>query len=106
MLIISKTNEIPNSEVIPDEVRADIFQAVYILDSAYGSEREPFKDLGGFCCVVDSLNDVDKLLAEWKIDIKEDISEYSVKIDGYIKKLFILSSDYAIVTYIKSNLLD
>ena len=39
-------------------------------------------------------------------DRLNDISEVTLEIDGYIKKLFIISSDYAIVAYIKARLID
>lgn len=106
MQIIGKTSEIKLAENLPPEVKADIVQTLYILDSAYGKDRNIIKDMGGFCCIISNAEDIKLLLDNWHIDIVNDISEVTVNIDGYIKKLFIVSSDYAIVTFIKSNLID
>ena len=101
MLVITNTDDIEKAEFIPKDVQFDILQSVYILDSAYGKGRDIFKDLGGFCCIIQNDNDIQYLKRNWNIDIYNDISELSVKINGYTKRLFILSSDYCIVSYIK-----
>ena len=101
MQIIGKTSEIKLAENLPSEVKADIMQTLYILDSAYGKDRNIIKDMGGFCCVIRNEEDVKFLKENWNVDIYDDICETSVQIMDYIKKLFVISSDYCIVTYIK-----
>ena len=58
MQIIGKTSEIKLAENLPSEVKADIVQTLYILDSAYGKDRNIIKDMGGFCCVIRNEEDV------------------------------------------------
>lgn len=105
MIIISTLKEIPKADYLPVSVKTDISQTVAIIDSAYGCDRDIFKDLGGFCCVISTKSDVKYLLDKWNIDIVNDICEMTLKIDEYIKKLFILNSDYCIITYINKNLI-
>ena len=47
------------------------------------------KDLGGFVGIVGTVGDFQKLFSEWHIDVRSDVCELSMIIDGYIKKLFI-----------------
>ena len=56
--------------------------------------------------IFENEDDIKFLLDRWNVDILNDISEVTLEIDGYIKKLFIISSDYAIVAYIKASLID
>lgn len=105
MTILTKINQLDNIDTITDRLKSDISQSISILNTAYGVDRDVYNDLGGFCCIV-SKEDIKFLLDRWNVDILNDISEVTLEIDGYIKKLFIISSDYAIVAYIKTSLLD
>ena len=106
MIILTKINQLDNIDTITDKLKADISQSISILNTAYGVDRDVYNDLGGFCCIVSNEDDIKLLLDRWNADILNDISEVTLEIDGYIKKLFIISSDYAIVTYIKASLID
>ena len=106
MIILTKINQLDNIDTITDKLKADISQSISILNTAYGVDRDVYNDLGGLCCIVSNEDDTKLLLDRWNVDILNDISEVTLEIDGYIKKLFIISSDYAIVAYIKTSLLD
>ena len=105
MIILTKINQLDNIDTITDKLKADISQSISILNTAYGVDRDVYNDLGGFC-IVSNEDDIKFLLDRWNVDILNDISEVTLEIDGYIKKLFIISSDYAIVAYIKASLID
>lgn len=104
-MIIGTHNDLRKVKDFPIALQKDIESTIAILDNCYGVERNVLKDDGGFVVIADNISVVDSLLTKWKIDIKEEIYEYSVKVDDYIKKLFIISSDFAIVVYIKENLI-
>ena len=106
MTILTKINQLDNIDTITDRLKSDISQSISILNTAYGVGRDVYNDLGGFCCIVSNEEDIELLLDKWHIDILNDISEVTLEIDGYTKKLFIISSDYAIVAYIKASLID
>ena len=106
MIILTKIDQLDNIDTITDKLKADISQSISILNTAYGVDRDVYNDLGGFCCIVSNEDDIKFLLDRWNVDIFNDISEVTLEIDGYIKKLFIISSDYAIVAYIKASLID
>lgn len=106
MTILTKINQLDNIDTITDRLKSDISQSISILNTAYGIDRDVYNDLGGFCCIVSNEENIKLLLDKWHIDILNDISEVTLEIDGYIKKLFIISSDYAIVAYVKASLID
>lgn len=106
MTILTKINQLDNIDTITYRMKSDISQSISILNTAYGVDRDVYNDLGGFCYIVSNEDDIKFLLDRWNVDILNDISEVTLEIDGYIKKLFIIGSDYAIVAYIKTSLLD
>ena len=102
MICIKNAGELHRAEGLPDAVRADIAATVHILESSYGADRDMIADLGGFVGIV---SDFQKLLSDWHIDVRSDVCESCTVIEGYVKKLFILNPDYAVVLYIKEGLL-
>ena len=105
MICIKNAGELHRAEGLPDAVRADIAATVHILDSCYGADRDMIADLGGFVGIVGIVSDFQKLLSDWHIDVRSDMCESCTVIEGYVKKLFILNPDYAVVLYIKEGLL-
>ena len=105
MICIINAGELHRAEGLPDAVRADIAATVHILDSCYGADRDMIRDLGGFVGIVGTVGDFQKLFSEWNIDVRSDVCELSMIIDRYVKKLFILNPDFAVILYIKEELL-
>ena len=105
MICIGTAKELSKADGLPDAVRADIAATVGILDSCYGADRDMIRDLGGFVGIVGTVGDFQKLFSEWHIDVRSDVCELSMIIDGYVKKLFILNPDFAVILYIKEELL-
>jgi len=70
-----------------------------ILDEAYGEERDPLSDLGGFLVILESEDEIENL-KDYQLDIIKDIPEYSDYVaganDNWIVSLYLLSSDYSI----------
>ena len=70
-----------------------------ILDEAYGEERDPLSDLGGFLVILESEDEIENL-KDYHLDITKDIPEYSDYVaganDNWIVSLYLLSSDYSI----------
>jgi hypothetical protein len=77
---------------------------IKILDENYGAERDIDKDLGGYVVILDVAEDITELNKSIKLSIKEDIFEYALIVDNYIKALYILSSDFAVVVYIRKSI--
>ena len=105
MIIIGKPSDLDKLYSFPMELIKDVSVTVSILCEAYGYQRDIVKDLGGFCFIAEDKADVRFLLDNWKIDLVNDTAELSSEIEGYIKKLFILSSDYCIMTYYSSDII-
>jgi len=70
-----------------------------ILDDAYGADRDPKADLGGFVVILESEDEVD-LLKEYHLNLLTDIPEYTDYVagndDNWIVSMYLLSSDYSI----------
>lgn len=105
MIVIGTASELGKADALSEEVKNDIAIAVSILDNEYGSKRDIYKDIGGFVAVADDVQDLDYLIAVWKLNIRTDICEYEEAIGGYVKRLYMLSSDYAILLYVKEELI-
>ena len=105
MVCIGTSKELYKARGLPEAVRADIAEMVNILDTCYGEDRDMTADLGGFVGIVGTVGIFEELLSRWHIDVRRDVCEYSIRIDGYIKKMFILNPDYVILLYIKEGLL-
>ena len=104
MITLGTKKEMCKIKDLPAKLIQDIEAMLHILDSNYGTDRNYFFE-GGFVGIVGTASDFQKLFSDWNIDLKNDISEYSINICGYIKKLFIINPDFAIVVYIKEDLL-
>lgn len=105
MIIIGKPSDLDKLYSFPMELIKDVSVTVSILCEAYGYQRDIVKDLGGFCYIVEDKEDIKNLLDTWKIDLLNDMAELSSKIGSYTKKLFILSSDYCIMVYYRSDII-
>lgn len=104
MITLGTKKEMYKIKDFEELLKKDIEAMLNILDSSYGNDRNYFSE-GGFVGIVGTVGDFQKLFSDWKIDLKNGISEYSISICGYIKKLFILNSDFAIITYTLEELL-
>lgn len=105
MICITTAKDLHKAEFLPKRVYADIAAAVGILDHCYGADRDMRRDLGGFVGIVGTCGDFEKLISEWHIDLRSDACEFSMAVEGYVKKLFIINPDYAIMLYVKEELL-
>ena len=104
-MLIGTSKELFKADELPWQVKNDIRAMLEILDNVYGAERDVFHGDGGFVVVVEEENTFEKIKKSWSLDIRNDISEYEERISGYVKRLFILSSDFSIIAYIKEELL-
>ena len=104
-MIIGSEKELSEVEYLPESVCLDIGAVLNVLDEAYGANRDVTTADGGFVAVIDDITMCDTLLDRFNLDINTDIFEYEEHIDGYVKRLYILSSDFSIVTYIREGLL-
>jgi len=95
-------------ELTLDEGLKDIARnTLRILDEAYGKDRDPKTDLGGFLVIMESEEDIERL-KECHLDLSNDIPEYSDYIagkdDNWIVSLYLLSSDYSITVIIPMHM--
>lgn len=104
-MIIKNAKELYKADDLPVQVKDDIKAMLDILDTAYGKDRDVFSDDGGFIAVIDDVGMCSKTLESYNLNIKTDVFEYEQLIGGYVKRLYILSSDFSIIAYIKEGLL-
>ena len=104
MIILGTKKEMQRISNFDETLQRDIEAVLNILDSNYGEERNYFS-VSGFVGIVSTGGDFQKLFSNWKIDLKSEPCEYSMKVGGYVKKLFITNPDFAIVIYTKEELL-
>lgn len=104
-MILGTTKELYKADDLPEQMKNDIKTMLDILDTEYGANRDIFHGDGGFVVIVDEVGILKEIKKNWNLDIKSDIYEYEETICEYIKRLFILSSDYSIIAYIKEDLL-
>lgn len=110
MIRIGNSNEITKVKHLPVEVVEQVQETLTILDDAYGMERDIITDLGGYVTIIESTNDI-QALQELRVDIYTEYAEWVDKIqckngELWIKALYMLSSDYAIVVVGKVGIID
>lgn len=105
MIIIGKPTDLEKIVSYPMGLIKDVSETVSILCRAYGYQRDIYKDLGGFCFIAEDKADVRFLLDNWNVDLVKDTAELSCLICSYTKKLFVLSSDYCIMVYYRSDII-
>lgn len=76
-----------------------VTQDLAALDENYGANRK-ITDMGGFVAVLENEEDVKTLRENFYLNINEDIPEYLDDLHRYIKKMFLVGAEYAIVVYI------
>lgn len=96
----------PIKERYTNEVMESIEETIITINESYGASRDVDKDLGGYVVILESEEDVTEIKANV---LKGTIEEYTDKIDSnnsehYYLSLFILSSDYIIMTYSNKEL--
>lgn len=105
MIFLATKKDIAKLSDELSEIRDSVTAVVNVLDMCYGEDRDYFKALGGFACVIESPEDVEVLKDEYYLDILNDIYEEEESFENYIGRLFVLSSDYAIKVYCRRELI-
>lgn len=88
-----------DQERMPEEILLSLRGQLEILDENYGSNRDIYKDLGGYAVIIETLQDIKEINDRIIRGITpEDVEEIKCG-DGqvYCSSLFILSSDYAVI---------
>ena len=98
--MIKLINEKDVHELALDEhIKSIAKYTLSILDDAYGEDRDPKADLGGFVVILESEEEV-ALLMEYHLNLLTDIPEYTDYVagndDNWIVSMYLLSSDYSI----------
>lgn len=104
-MVIGTSKEISKADGLPLQMKNDIKTTLEILGNEYGAERDVFHGDGGFVVIVEEVSTFEEIRKCWSLDIRTDIFEHEEHIGGYVKRLFILSSDFSIVAYIREELL-
>lgn len=110
MIRIGNSNEVTKVKHLPVEVVEQIQETLTILDDAYGMERDMITALGGYVAIVESTEDI-QTLKQLRVDIYTEYVEWVDKIkckngELWIKALYMLSSDYAVVVLGKVGIID
>lgn len=91
-----------------EQVMVQVRAILAVLDEEYGENRNIHKDLGGFVLLCDSETTVEEL--EEVVNLSYDLYEWADEIetynDTYVMALYLLSSDYSVVTVTTRALFD
>ena len=91
-----------------ERVLVQVRAILAVLDEEYGENRNIHKDLGGFVLLCDSQTTVEEL--EEVVNLSYDLYEWADEIetynDTYVMALYLLSSDYSVVTVTTRALFD
>jgi hypothetical protein len=104
MIKLGTANEIDKISHLSEEMKKSIQEDIKILDDNYGSIRDIDKDLGGYVVILDESKDILELNNAIKPSLNEAIFEYAKLVDGYLKALYMLSSDFGIIVYIRKSI--
>lgn len=113
--LLEQKNQSLSDDKIPEEVIATVRNTLSILDDAYGRNRDPEKDLGGFVCIyekeiISKCKEYRSLLDKYgtSVEMAEVIQPIIVKENSrenqrycWYYQLFILSSDYTLTIVYK-----
>ena len=91
-----------------ERVLVQVRAILAVLDELYGENRNIHKDLGGYVIPCDSETTVEEL--EEVVNLSYDLYEWADEIETYdetyVMALYLLSSDYAVVTVTTKALFD
>lgn len=106
MIIISKKKDLKKLESYPKEVMDNVNNIINILDDNYGKDRDIYKDLGGYICIFESIEDVMDLRASKLDGLVEEFSDVLCECEGniYSSTLYLLSTDYSVIVITKNEI--
>ena len=93
---------------LDERVMVQVRAVLKVLDDEYGKDRNLHKDLGGFVLLCDSDTTADEVreVINLSFDLYEWADEIETYNETYIMALYILSSDYSVVTVTTKALFD
>lgn len=108
MLNLWRKKDINLIREYPKEVMNIVDESIQILNENYGEDRDVSRDLGGYVCIVE---DVEEAIYLKENIIKGILPEYVDKISTredqiYSNALYLLSSDYSIIVISKNEVTD
>lgn len=93
---------------LDERVMVQVRAVLKVLDDEYGSDRNLHKDLGGFVLLCDSDTTADEVRET--INLSFDMFEWNDEIETYdetyVMALYLVSSDYSVVTVTTKALFD
>ncbi len=106
MIIVSKREDLKRLESYPKEVMDNVNNIINILDDNYGKDRDIYEDLGGYICIIESIEDVMNLRVSTLDGLVKEFSDVLCKCEGiiYSSTLYLLSTDYSIVVITKNEI--
>ena len=91
-----------------EQVMVQVRAILAVLDEEYGENRNIQKDLGGYVLLCDSDTTAEELdeVVNLSYDLYEWADEIETYNDTYVMALYLLSSDYSVVTVTTRALFD
>lgn len=91
-----------------EQVMVQVRAVLAVLDESYGANRNLQKDLGGFVLLCDRDTTAEELdeVVNLSYDLYEWADEIETYDDTYVMALYLLSSDYSVVTVTTRSLFD
>ena len=91
-----------------ERVMVQVRAVLAVLDESYGKDRNVQTDLGGFVLLCDNTTTADELdeVVNLSYDLYEWADEIETDDETYVMALYLLSSDYSVVTVMTKALFD
>lgn len=100
--MIIKFGKVSDFEILPSKLPQNVVDFlrtnISILDSAYGSKRNHYKE-GGYIIYADDSQDIQNTLET----VVGDVYEWVERINGYTIELHLLGDDFSVVFCYPSN---
>lgn len=99
MIEIAYLREEKFLKTIPQEVQVNIKKILQVLDLEYGSNRDKFKDNGGYIFIPENIVDIEILKQDKLQGLIQEYTDLIVCSEGvnWTSSLFLLSSYFSIV---------
>ena len=82
--------------VFPEEVGQRLYECTYMLEEAYGRDRD-YLVSGGYSLLAQTKEDVEEIRKI--IDFEEHPCEWADRIGDYLSALYLMNDDYSIVVF-------
>ena len=102
---IGTAKDLPKvASLLPERVYTEIAQGIYILDAAYGVDRDPLRS-GGYSLLAEDADDLAQLkeIVDYEVHPAEWVTAIG-KGTGYLSCLYLMNDDFGIIAYMPRSI--